>query len=510
MEEKNKIYAQKYNCPKEAWLAAHGHKGDYIVDESSGDDNYQTDRDELTLKFENEYFKNIETDNTTSNKIDILSGDIEHQIKNTMGVLKTTENIILKGGYFEKNGFFIKAPYIIKNRNKITILFLQFKEIEKFFKDYSTKANFMPKLFYVIDMAEFNLSNDFEVEYSLVTLETEDSGNRTFKETIIWNNRKEDENIFAKEQSKNLPTYENINDEKEPETFYSRNCKKCQFRNQCGIPSTSILELEVTSQCWRNTKAIIEKIGSLKIEDMGKEEVDMLNNTQRIKLQALNNKDGIAINKELIKAFLDKLIHGYVSFDFETYSSIIPPLTKYKNYAQIPFSYSLDVVDSWDEVVHKDYITPYTDNNFDGLYQQLKKDMPTNLPIVVYFKSFEIGRLQEFQELYPEDKDLIQSWIDNIVDLYELFEQGGYYDLKFNNSCSLKHVYPVLVDSKAYELLDINNGEKAMIKYKMLFNNKNVLNEDGSKIMNDLIEYNKQDTVAQIEIINFLKQISAD
>jgi len=505
--ELKKVYAKKYNCPTEPWCLARGIEPDYIVDDNSGEDNYQIDREELTLKFENEYFKDIETDNTTSNKIDTLMGDIESKIKNTMGVLKTTENIILKGSYLEKNNHYIRVPYIVKNRNKITILFLQFKELNKFFKDWGTKASFMPNLFYTMDIAEHNLGNEFEIEYRLITLE---DGTNDFAETFIYNNRKEDENIFAKEYEKNQPIYYNIESETEPEFHVGRDCKKCSYRKRHGIPNTSILELEVTSQCWRTTKKIIEKIGSLKIEDMGREEIDMLTDVQKNKLNAIQSESGKSINMKIINEFLDIIEDGYVSFDFEAYSSIIPPAkTKgYTNYAQIPFSYSLDIIDEWGAIEHRDYIVPYTKDNFDSLFKQLKKDMPTDKPIVVYFKTYEISRLKEFQERFPDDHDLIQNWIDNVIDLYEVFEKGGYYDLKFNNSCSLKNVYPVLVDSKDYELLDINNGEKAMIQYKLIFDGKISLNSDEKdRILNNLIEYNKKDTHAQIEIIDFLKKL---
>lgn len=483
------IYAKKHNCPKNTWLLSNK-SGEAKASEAPLDI-YKPDKEAAKEKI-----KEI-IEEMYSMKVIEFNGEDSLIVENTMDVLNNKDGVLLKKCAIKNknNDYYIKYDYLFKQKNTIIIYFILFKSLEKALKDYETKKSLIPKILYSVDILESNFPK-CEIVTKAIYLDGSD-----FKTGDIDKN-----NFNQSDLDKCSNLYDKTKDD-EPPCSFSRKCKKCDFRDYCGIPKVSLVDLETTPNCWRKIDPIILANKTLDMGSLTEEQLNTLTPTQLARYEAYMSPNGIYMNKNIIDGFLNSINKvGYASLDFETYSSMIPFNEKYSNYSQIPYSYSLDIVNNNDIVVkHDDYIVDYKENNFDSLIKQLVLNLPTNIPIVVYFKTFEISRFREMQELYPEHNDIIQCWIDNVVDLYEVFEKGGYYDVKFNNSISLKNVYPVMCESNNYENLDINHGDTASLQYKEIFNAKNIINSD--VIQNNLMDYNRQDTVSPIEIIKELKKI---
>lgn len=482
------IYAKKYNCPKNSWLEQNK-KEEGICLESMVDI-YKLDKENLKKEI-NEILEK-------KTKIDVLefSGDAKRVTEQTKKVLNE-KKILIKDGMLKHtcNDYYIKYDYLYKNEDKVFMFFVMFKDFKKAFKDYNTKNSFIPKFLYSKDIFVSNFP-DINLITQILYLDID-----TFNVTPIT------EDMFnISDVNKFNPLYVDL-EQDEPDCYYSRKCKKCDYREYCNIPKLSIADLEFSQHCWRKLDPIIKSNESLDIDTITQTQIKTLNSSQLARYNAYMSDNGIFVDKDIIKDFLSKIKNGYISFDFETYSSILPFSNKYKNYSQIPFSFSLNIVDGKNQIKKSyDYIVDSGSDNFDSLIIELVDNMPTNLPIVVYYKTFEITRLKELQELYPEHNEIIQYWIDNIVDLYDVFANGGYYNIKFGNSVSLKNVYPALCNSKDYDLLSIQKGDDASVKYKEILNNK-VEEIKKEKIQKEIMEYNKKDTLAQVEIIEKLKVI---
>lgn len=425
----------------------------------------------------------------------------EEATQTIMNNYNHNENIVIANACLKHkdNDYCINYKYLVLAKENVQIIYVLYKNLEKAVSDYTTKQTLIPNLLYGIDILKSNIDNQTykvltrAINLKVDTFEINDIKLSMFKEKDI---------------DKYLPLYDDLrNEELEKEKCYSRKCKKCEFRDYCGVPKLSIADLESTPNCWRILDPIIKENKSLDLETLTEEQIAKLTPRQYARYMAWKSEDGIYIDKEIIQSFLDIIKNGYISFDFETYSSMKPFNEKYSNYSQIPFSFSSDLVDCNDKVIeHQDYIVDYQEINFDSVIEQMLMKVPVDLPLVVYFKTFELSRLKEFQKLYPDFSNIIQSWIDNVVDLYEVFDKGGYYDVRFDNSISLKNVYPVLCDSNQYSNLNINKGDEAALEYKAIFNNKKKTKK-ADKIINELQEYNALDTMAQVDIIKKLKEI---
>lgn len=496
---KNLTYARPLS--KNRWALKHITMDKIPVMKEKGLDIYKSDKEELGLEIQSLLKKEFNVDNIIE-----LNGDENNKISLTKEMLDNIKNTaIIKNAYLKNDdNYFIKYDYLVITEKELYIIYIVYKPLDNVTKDYSTKNSLIPKMIYTQDILRDN-ANGKIIKTKVVSLEREEAtmsvneNNEPIKipatNTIQLNDfslnqfNSKDVEAYTDYLYKDIPEFE-LNEEE-------LNPKK----------DMNLLSLVGTPNCWRVLQPIVAANKSLDLKLLTKEQIATLTPRQYARYMAWKNKDGIYIDKEIIQSFLNLLDNGYLNFDFETYSSIKPINEKYNNYSQIPFSFSMDLVDKNDRLIeHQDYIVDYKENDFNSLVQAMLMKVPVDLPMVVFFKTFETSRLKEMAELYPDYLPIIERWINNIVDLYEVFDKGGYYDIRFNNSLSLKNIYPVLCDSNAYDNLAINHGDEAALEYKMLFNTKQ--SDNAEEIINNLRKYNSQDTWAQVEIIKKLKEIA--
>jgi len=211
------------------------------------------------------------------------------------------------------------------------------------------------------------------------------------------------------------------------------------------------------------------------------------------------------INKQGIKKFLDNLEYPLYFLDFETLMSIaVPMFDGMKPYQQIPFQWSLHI-DDGKEVKHFEYLASSKDDPRGKFLLELKKVLGSSGSIIVFSKSFEIGRLKELAEAFPSEKEWAESVISRIVDLIVPFRNFDYYNSKQKGSCSIKDVLPAVIGDNPYKKLDINAGGLASVSYyEMVYNDA----ENKEKLREDLLKYCKLDTEAMVWIVDELKKIS--
>lgn len=213
------------------------------------------------------------------------------------------------------------------------------------------------------------------------------------------------------------------------------------------------------------------------------------------------------IDKDRIKEFLSEATYPLYFLDYETMSSAIPQFDGIKPYQQLPFQYSLFIIEKpGGEIKHKEYL--HRDNSHPGLnlVKRLKEDIKEGGTIFVWHENFEKGRNTELGELFSDYADFMQSVNDRIIDLKLPFSNGWYLDMDFLGSASIKKVLPVLIKDLSYGNLAIHEGNAASrIWMKTILEGEN--QDEKDKVMNDLIEYCKLDTLAMVRIYQHLEGV---
>jgi hypothetical protein len=231
----------------------------------------------------------------------------------------------------------------------------------------------------------------------------------------------------------------------------------------------------------------------------------------------LNDKQGIQkecdktgkphIHKESIKHFLSGLKYPLYYLDFETFSTAVPKFNGTKPYQQIPFQFSLHVVDApGTEPKHYSFLYNGEDDPRKEFVSELKKVLGDAGDIIVYNQSFEISRLKELGAMYPEYQSWVEGVVGRVVDLLVPFRNFAYYHPSQKGSASIKKVLPALVEGKSYEGMEIADGGSASLEY---YNSHygDVSVEEKVRVRKALEEYCHLDTISMVWMIDELEKL---
>jgi hypothetical protein len=216
------------------------------------------------------------------------------------------------------------------------------------------------------------------------------------------------------------------------------------------------------------------------------------------------------IDKKGISEFLEKMQYPLAFLDYETYPSAIPKYDRYRPYQQIPFQFSLHVIESpEDEPVHYDFIC--TDQNCPDkfFFEALKKHIPKTGSVIVWNQRFEQGINKQLGERLPEKKDFMQDVNNRVVDLMiPFFGKTTMYDHpEFKGSASIKYVLPAIVPHLSYKKMHIQEGGAASDTWNRIVSGEYSESDKNIKIQ-ALKDYCHLDTLAMVEIWKVLKKVS--
>ncbi len=299
---------------------------------------------------------------------------------------------------------------------------------------------------------------------------------------------------------------ETIDDPIIPENKIGPHCSDpydCPFQEECW----SFLPENHVAQLYRGKAKAFELIegGIYSLSDIPDEY--KLNDKQGIQ-KACDISGAPHIHKESIKHFLSGLKYPLYYLDFETFSTAIPMFNGLKPYSQVPFQYSLHVVErEGDKPKHVEFLYDGSEDPRKEFIQKLKESLGDTGNIVTYNMAFEKGVISKLAEFLPEYKDWAKSINGRVVDLLIPFRNFSYYNSKQKGSASIKKVLPALVGGDGYAEMDIADGATASIKY---FNShyEEVEESKKLKVREDLLKYCGLDTEAMIWIVDKLKEIS--
>lgn len=213
------------------------------------------------------------------------------------------------------------------------------------------------------------------------------------------------------------------------------------------------------------------------------------------------------VNKPLIRQFLNNLQYPLYFLDYETMMGLAPYFDGQRPYQQVPFQYSLHILDSPDtELRQMEYLHSENSNPMKPLAEQLINDIGTDGTVIVWNQSFEMSRNREIGEAYPELADAMQAINNRVIDLMVPFKQKLYHDERFDGSASIKKVLPVVVPSLSYKDLEIQDGSAAQRDWMQAVLDE-IRNDDKDQILANLRQYCGLDTLAMVEIWRVLVNI---
>lgn len=277
----------------------------------------------------------------------------------------------------------------------------------------------------------------------------------------------------------------------------SNHCDTFDYFNQ-AIPKPSIYNLPNI----RKTKiARFAAEGRFDLDEIGLGEVT---EKQALVLRSAHSREPL-IDRALLSSFYAKAEYPIHFLDYETYSSAIPLVDGAGPQAPIPFQYSLHIKRTPDdtELLHVEYLAEEAEMPL-ALIEHMQDNIGVAGSVVSWHASFENTQNKSMAAYYTEKAEFLNGLIERTLDLEDIFK-GGYVDIAFEGSTSIKKVLPVLASDLTYEGMNVANGTDAMEAWARLI----TMSEGAEKtqLRKAMFEYCKLDTYAMVRIFEEMERI---
>jgi hypothetical protein len=275
----------------------------------------------------------------------------------------------------------------------------------------------------------------------------------------------------------------------------SAHCTTFHYSNP-DIPEYGIHDL---SRIGTSKKKLTELVDGHKFKFEDIPEAIELSDTQKNQIWTYLNNCTI-ISKEKIVEEFEQLIFPLYFLDYETFPAAVPRFDGYSPYTQIPFQYSLHVLDNPEaEPKHLDFL--YTEQNdpSEAFVKSLQAHIGPKGSVIAWHKDFECGRNDELARRIPESKPFFDDLKSRIFDLEVIFKKQHHVHKDYKGSSSIKKVLPVLVPSLKYDELEIAEGGTAADAWNKIVSGT-LTNQEVEETILALREYCKLDTYAMYAI----------
>lgn len=215
------------------------------------------------------------------------------------------------------------------------------------------------------------------------------------------------------------------------------------------------------------------------------------------------------IDKEGIRQEIANLEYPLYFFDYETHSTALPSFDGYRPYQQIPFQFSVYIIDRPGATprIH-DFLMKTFEDPVPQLLEVFKNVIGAQGSVISWYAKFEKGRNQEMAEQHSEYADLLNNVNERTYDLMDIFKNGLYTDPAFGGSNSLKCVMPVLVPELSYKNLTIQEGGTASASWAIVTDPK-LPEAQREKLYQDMIDYCRLDVYGMVRILEVLSDLPA-
>lgn len=307
----------------------------------------------------------------------------------------------------------------------------------------------------------------------------------------------------VQKQMGEMREYLNMPEEKGCECLYrgrNNQCTTFAYSNP-AVPAYSVHDI---NRIGLSTKLLYDWIdrGIYAIEDIDNPEA--LTGAKKTQYEACIQGKPV-IDHQAIKRALDELVFPLYFFDYEGFTSAIPMFNGFGAYEQIPFQYSLHIVQEDGSIEHKEFLITDPEGDLTRpLVERMKQDIDPRGTVIAWHKTYEKDRNTKLAELHPDYAKFLEEINEGMFDLKTIFSENYYVDAAFKGSASIKKVLPVLVPELTYQALSIHKGDQASERWERMIS-PDTTPEEKQKIKADLLEYCKMDTWAMVKIYEFLK-----
>ena len=231
-----------------------------------------------------------------------------------------------------------------------------------------------------------------------------------------------------------------------------------------------------------------------------------LSDKQDIQVKAL--RSGKAhVDKEGIRGFLGQIEYPTCYLDFETFGTAIPMYDDVRPYEQIPFQFSLHIVESEGKKPrHESFLADGTSDPRPEILKRLKTLLGEKGSIVAYNASFEKDKLSKACEVFKDYAKWCKSIEPRFVDLLTPFKSFHYYHPDQRGSASIKAVLPALT-GKSYEGMEISEGGTASLEYLRVTYGE-VEEKERRRVRGELEKYCTMDTEGMVLIVDELGRLT--
>ena len=286
-----------------------------------------------------------------------------------------------------------------------------------------------------------------------------------------------------------------------PNTPIGEHCSDpydCDLWDQC---SAFLPKFDV-GQLYRARKSKVFELIAKGITDLGEVPPSELSPGQLVQQQVVQSGQ-THVERESIRAWLDGLDYPLHCFDFETMNPAVPLFDGTRPYQQIPFQFSLHILEQEGTVPHHiEFLAESPGDPRPALLEALSA-IGSRGTILAYNMGFERRILRELAEAFPVHGAFLSDLDGRFQDLITPFNSFWYYNADQRGSCSLKYVLPVLTGT-TYEGMEISEGGQAMREYTRVVYG-DVATEEKVRVLHALRKYCQQDTEALIRILDALR-----
>ncbi|MEK7182389.1 MAG: DUF2779 domain-containing protein [Patescibacteria group bacterium] len=266
------------------------------------------------------------------------------------------------------------------------------------------------------------------------------------------------------------------------------------------VPEYSVHDISRIGQSKKELEELVDS-GIFSIHDVPREL--KLSEKQRNQVDA-TQLEKVFIDKQEISNFLNTIFSPISFLDYETFPSAIPRFVGYRPFNQIPFQFSLHVFNQGEtEPIHAEFIFTENKNPDEAIINALKKYLPSKGSVLVWNKTFEMGRNRELAQRNPEHKTFFDDLNNRIIDLRDIFTEQNFIHPSFKGKTSIKYVLPVFAPELSYKTLCIQEGATASDTWNKIVN-KEFMDDEIKEEINNLCTYCKMDTYAMFTIWKYL------
>ena len=295
-----------------------------------------------------------------------------------------------------------------------------------------------------------------------------------------------------------------LNTKKAPNISIGAHCTKpynCSFKEFCwkDLPEYSVFNIP---GLYLNKKEELYNRKIITVEDFQSSDYK-LKQKQVDYIDSFKSKKPI-INGNEIKNELNDLKYPLYFLDFETFGPAVPIFEDMSPYEQYPFQFSCHILDSNQNLSHKEYLHTNTKDPREPIINSLINTLGDKGTIVAYNASFEKTVISKLAKAFPSYEKELKKINERFWDQLIIFKKY-YKDYRFKGSNGLKSVLPILINGLNYDSLDVNNGSKAQVVWSKMI--QEIDKTKKSILIKQLLEYCKLDTLAMVEIHKFLIKI---